>query len=126
MALSVLPALVILLVDRRLRLAPVWKEFVLAGALALLLSAVLWVPVAHFWPNLGKDTDPGFQSAQPIFYSALNLVINNVDFYYTTDLGKLPYPYLYTNYIGAGAGAAGAGRAAARAARAHGVCYFSF
>jgi len=99
-ALSVLPALAVLLIQRRLRLAPVWKEFALAGGLAILLSAVLWLPVAHFWPNLGKDTDPTFQSAQPLGATALNLVINDANFYYDSTLGKQPYPYLYIDYIG--------------------------
>ncbi len=99
-AISVLPALAILLVGRRLRLAPVWKEFALAGALAVLLSAVLWVPLAHFWPNLAKDTDPSFQSAQSLAATPLNLIINDPNFYYDTRLGKQPYPYLYLNYTG--------------------------
>lgn len=100
MALSVLPALAILLLDRRLRPVPVWREFALAGSLALLLAGVLWVPLLHFWPNLDKDTDLAFSSAQAIDYTPLNLVISDANFYYKSGLGMQPFPYLYTNYIG--------------------------
>src|SRR5450759_2521761 len=100
MALSVVPALAILLLDRRLRLVPIWREFALAGGLALLLAGVFLVPLIHFWPSMDKDTDPQFQSAQPLDYTPLNLVIHDADFYHSSSLGNQPFAYLYANYIG--------------------------
>jgi len=99
--LSLGPALFVLLIDRFGRLRPVWREFVLAGSITLLLASTLLVPLAHFWPNFAKDIDLTFKSTQPLAYTPLNLVINDPTFYFTDNvLGKLPYPYLYTNYIG--------------------------
>jgi hypothetical protein len=99
--LAILPALLVLLVDKRLRLRPVWKEFALAGAIALLVAAVLWVPALHFVPLLEKPVDPGtFSSAQALPYAPLNLVINDYIFYTTTALKPLAWPHQYVNYIG--------------------------
>lgn len=99
--LNIFPALLILVIGDKPRFQALWKEFILAGLLGLLLTAVLLVPLAHFWPNLAKDTDPNFLSAQPLAYSPVNLVIDDPDFFYMDKiLGKQPYPYLYTSYIG--------------------------
>jgi hypothetical protein len=82
--------------DRRARM-----RAALAGlGLAVLLAAVFLVPLIRFWPRFGKDADPTFHSAQPLSYVPLNLVISEVDFYQNTSLGKLPYGYLYLNYVG--------------------------
>jgi hypothetical protein len=80
--------------------SPLWKNYVLAALIALLLAAPLLVPLTHFSPNFVKDADPQFRAAQPLFYIPLNLVTDNPDFYRGEALGKLPYPYLYTLYIG--------------------------
>jgi hypothetical protein len=59
--LGVVPALVVFMVDTQTwRFDPIWKKLVLVGFLALLLSAVLIVPLLHFYPNLEKFTDDGF------------------------------------------------------------------
>ena len=100
LAMAILPAFLIFMFDSRLRLKPVWKEFLLAGILTLLLSAILLVPLLHFYPNTLKETDPAFAIAQPLAYVPLNEVINDVSFYYNTSLKLVPYPYLYANYIG--------------------------
>lgn len=100
LALSVLPALLIFMFDWQLRIRPVWKEFLLAGGLAILLAGVLLVPLVHFYPNVVKDTDPAYTTAQNIGYIPLNLVIDNQDFYYSTSLKNVPYPHFYANYIG--------------------------
>jgi hypothetical protein len=100
---AILPAFLVYLLDADGKLRPVrpfLREFLLAGGLALLLAAVFLVPLAHFWPNFGKDVNFDFGWAQPIQYLPLNFVNNNVDFYYTDALGKLPYPYLNMNFIG--------------------------
>jgi hypothetical protein len=100
MAFSVLPALILLLLDRNWSLRPVWKEFALAGGLAVLLAGVWIVPLLHFWPNIDKATDPNFGSAQPLAYLPLNLVIGDSDFYSNASLDKQPFAYLYANYVG--------------------------
>jgi hypothetical protein len=72
----------------------------LAGGLGLLLSGVFLVPFAHFLPQFGKDLDPTFASAQPFKYVPLNLVINELDVYLKQTLHTIPYPYLYTTFVG--------------------------
>lgn len=99
---AVLPAFVIFLFDEKLRIRPLWREFVLAGVLAVLLTAVLWVPVLHFWPHYSKPFDASFSSSQPIKYSPLNLVIDDVGFFRSEALGKKPLPSFYMSYIGWG------------------------
>ncbi len=99
---SIIPAFAILMVDDQLRIRSVWREFVLTGVLALLLAGPFVIPFLHFWPQFGKDMDFDlvFPSVQSLEYIPLNFVIRNLDLYYTDQLGKLPYPYLYLNYIG--------------------------
>lgn len=77
-----------------------WKEFALAGLIAMLIAAILWVPIAHFWPNWDKHVDLGMGSVQPLQYLPLNLVINDYAFYDTTALNKTTVINLYLNYIG--------------------------
>lgn len=99
-AFSVLPAVILFFVDKRLQLRPVWKEFLLAGLLALLLAAPFLVPFAHFASEFGKEIDPFFKSVQPFKYVPLNYVIDDPSFYFDDDLHKIPIPYLYLNFIG--------------------------
>lgn len=99
-AIAILPALAVFLADERLKLRAVWKEFVLAGLLALLLAGPFIIPFVHFWPEFGKELDPEFSAAQPIEYIPLNFVVNDKDFYWNPLLGKQPHAYLYMNYIG--------------------------
>lgn len=99
--LASLPALALILITRKLGLLPSWKALAIALGLSLLLASPFFVPLAHFLPQLGKDTDPTFASVQPLRYLPLNLVINDMSYYYSGDvLSKQPYPYLYTLYIG--------------------------
>ncbi len=101
LALAILPAFLVLLVDGRLRLRPVWKEFALAGGIAVLVAAVLWVPVLHFGPNLTKPSgEISFPAAQSLAFQPLNLVINDHVFYGTTGLKPLTWPHFYEDYIG--------------------------
>ena len=100
LAFCILPAFCVFLFDSRLRISPLWKEFAIAFGLAILLSAVFWVPLIHAWPQFAKDADPKFGSAQPIEYAMLNLVIRDVRFFRTDALLKQPFPFLYVNYIG--------------------------
>ncbi len=76
------------------------RRYALAGVLAALFAAPLLLPLFHFMPNYTKYTDPQFESGQPFAYVLFNLVIDDPDFYSTRELGKLPYAYLYGNYVG--------------------------
>jgi hypothetical protein len=99
--LATIPALLIILLDRKLKLRPVWKKYVVAGGIAVLLTAPLILSVLRFSPKFGKFTDPEFSSTQPIEYLPLNLVITDLDYYrHQTVLEKLPAPAPYNLYIG--------------------------
>ena len=98
--IAIFPAFIIYLFDDDLKVRPIWKEFLLSGILAILLASIFLVPMLHFWPNFGKDTEPNLAWVQPLEYIPLNFVIRDIDFYYTPELSKLPYPYMNVNYIG--------------------------
>lgn len=76
------------------------KGFLASGCSAFLMTAILWAPVLYNIRFFAKDIDPTFSSLQPLEYLPLNLVIRDIPYYYTGSMGRLPYPYLYTNYIG--------------------------
>ena len=99
--LSILPAFFVCFISEGSRRRRLLKAVMLAGTLAVLLTASFWLPLLHFMPNFAKDTDPFFRSVQPLEYLPLNLVIRDLAFYYNSQmLGRLPYPYLYVTYIG--------------------------
>ncbi|MGQ9683864.1 MAG: hypothetical protein ACUVX9_15120 [Anaerolineae bacterium] len=98
--LNVLPASLLLLLDRHGRLRPQWRDLVLALGLAVLLAAVYWVPMLHYLPQFVKDADPAFKTAQPLEYLPLNLVIRDHAYFRTETLGRAGFPFLYANYIG--------------------------
>ncbi len=100
LALGVLPALGIFLLDERLKPEPLWKEYLIAVILALLIAAVFLVPLGSFMPNFAKDLDDTFNAAQPLQYTPLNLVIENKAVFESTTLTNQPWPYLYLSYIG--------------------------
>jgi hypothetical protein len=100
LALAILPALFVLLVNGRIPFRQVGKEFLLAGVLAFMLAGVFLVPFLHFYPHWAKEMDPGFPAAQPLEYEVLNLVIRDADFYRSESLNKYPFPFYYSNYIG--------------------------
>jgi len=85
---------------KKLSLRPAWRWFVLAMALAILVGSVLLVPLARHLPNMSKDGDVTFSSAQPLRFMLLNLVIDDPDYHFSEILDKHPYPYLSNNYIG--------------------------
>ncbi|MBL8090539.1 MAG: hypothetical protein KF758_12705 [Anaerolineales bacterium] len=78
----------------------IWKNYFVAAGIALLLAAPFLVPFLHFSPNISKWMDANFISAQPLSYFVLNLVIDDIRYFYSDVMGKFPYPYLYTLYIG--------------------------
>ena len=97
---GVLPALLFLFFDDEKKWTPLWKDYLLAFGLALLLAAVFLVPLIHFSPNFVKHTDPDFKSAQPLSYLPLNLLIDDWEYHQSDVMAKLPYPHLYALYIG--------------------------
>ncbi len=94
------PAFLFFIMDEELRLRPLWREYALAVGLSLLLAGAYLVPVLHFFPNIYKETNPAFTTAQPLEYIPLNLVIRDGNFMRAEVLGKLPFPYMYNLYIG--------------------------
>lgn len=94
------PSLVLLLLDKNFKVHPIWKKYVSAILLSILLAGVFLVPMLHFFPEIQKDVDPNFNSAQSLDNLLLNLFIRDWDYMNSTVLGKLPYPYLYNIYIG--------------------------
>jgi hypothetical protein len=76
------------------------RQYGIAAVLALCLSAVFLVPFLHFLSQFVKDIDQKFGSAQPLAFVPINLVIDDEMFYRSESLFKLPYPYLYVNYVG--------------------------
>lgn len=100
MVLAVFPSFLVFLLDGTPRAASLSKGFALAGLLAILLAAILWVPFLHYLPEFTKDMDPSFRAVQTIEYAPLNLVIRDMDYYKSEALGKQPFPFVYANYIG--------------------------
>jgi hypothetical protein len=98
--IGVIPATIFLLFDDTKRIKPIWKDYLLATGMALLLASPFLIPFLHFSPNFAKPMDPEFTSAQPLAYLPLNLVIDDMKYYQGDILGKLPYPYMYNLYIG--------------------------
>lgn len=96
----ILPAALIFIIGENKNLVRHWSSYVLAGGLGIMLAAPFLLPLIHFSPNIGKEVDTDFGAAQPLRYLVLNLVIDDVPFHFTEILGKLPYPYLYSLYIG--------------------------
>jgi hypothetical protein len=99
--LGILPVFVLFFIDKgKWKTYAGWKNYLLAAGIAFLLSAPLLLPLAHFSPNIAKYMDPEFKSVQPLSYFVLNLVIDDAGYFNSDVMGKFPYPYLYTLYIG--------------------------
>jgi hypothetical protein len=98
--IALVPAFQFMIIDKNWKLRPVWREYLLAGLLSIMLAGFFLIPLLHFAPNIEKFTDPDFGSAQTLAYIPLNLVVRDWDFMNAEILGKLPYPYLYNLFIG--------------------------
>lgn len=99
--LSIVPAFLVLALLATREKPFDWKRFAFAIGLALLFTAFFLLPLFRFLPSWMKNGDPAFQSAQPIAFLPLNLVINDWEFLRSPLLEKLPdHVYFYTNYIG--------------------------
>ncbi len=100
MLVTILPVFAIFLLDERFRLNSLTNKFLLAGLLALMLSATFLLPLLHFLPSFAKEGDAYFTTTQPLEYLPINLVVHDDGFFRLMTLGKQPYPYLYSNYVG--------------------------
>ncbi|MDW8326273.1 MAG: hypothetical protein RMK99_06875 [Anaerolineales bacterium] len=100
LVLVLVPALAALLLTSNLKLRAVWREFALAGFLALALSGIYLVPLLHFLPQTGKWLDPNFSAAQTWSNTLLNLLIDDPGYYYSEVSGRPPHPSVYANYFG--------------------------
>ncbi len=94
------PAILLLIPWDVERLPLLAKQLGFAALLATLLAAPLLVPFLHFMPEFSKFIDPELKVGQPLTYVLFNLVIRDVAFYTTDIFDKLPFPFLYINYIG--------------------------
>ena len=122
MVLGIAPAALILVAQRGVRLGRSWKEFALAGLLAIVLAGVFLVPLAHFAPFIDKHTDPDLAAAEPLEYVPLNLVIHDEDYYAGEYARRLVLPAMYMNYVGwipVGLGAVAVCRARKERRRVH-------
>lgn len=97
MVVAALPVFLIFLFDRHLRIQPAWKDFLLAGILAVLMAGVFLVPFLHFMPNFVKDADNNLSNYQTLEYLPLNLVIHDMNIYKSSHLGH--DGNVYTNFI---------------------------
>ena len=100
---AIAPAYLVFLLfpaDDRPRPRALLRELGVALLVAALFSAVMWVPVVHFWPKFVKELDPNIPGRQNIAYLLFNLVIKDYAYFHSTILEKLPYPFMYINYIG--------------------------
>jgi hypothetical protein len=98
--LGTAPAIVLLWRGEWSHLWLIFRRYALALLIAILLASPFLVPFLHFSSQFAKPTDELFQSGQPLPYLILNLVINDRQYFYSTELDKLPYPYMYVNFIG--------------------------
>jgi hypothetical protein len=98
--LLTIPAFGFLLIDQDWKLNPLWKKYVVAAGLAILMTSVFIIPVmANRW-NIDKSINPDFSTVQQLKFSLLNFVIDDFGFFQTDVLGKSAIPYLYINFIG--------------------------
>lgn len=86
--------------DLRSGLRPVWREFARTAALALLLTGILWVPLANNLPLLTKDTEPEMLGAQPLGHIHRDFLISDVEYFIQPGPGRQAFPAMYAHYIG--------------------------
>ncbi|MBN1265819.1 MAG: hypothetical protein JXA25_10020 [Anaerolineales bacterium] len=95
-----IPACAFLIFDSKMKLKPVWRTFMLAVVIALLLAAVFLVPFLHFSPHFSKFIDANFGIAQPLKYLPLNFLIDSHEFFFNETLNKSSFPALHTLFLG--------------------------
>lgn len=100
LTLSIIPAFLIFLPRREPSFKHLWKEYLLAGFLAFLIAGIFLIPMIHFFPNVAKSEDSSFGIAQPLKYIPLNQLIDDVSFFYSSELKQYPFPTLYATFLG--------------------------
>jgi hypothetical protein len=98
--LLTLPSLGFILLDQDWKLNPLWKKYAVAAGLVILMTSVLTIPVIVNGWNIDKYKDPYFSTVQPLKYSLLNFVIDDLNYFQTEVLGKPAIPSLYINFVG--------------------------
>jgi hypothetical protein len=96
--ICLLPLCLIFMVNNAYKLMPIWKEFCIAAAVGVCISAVFWLPSLSMVWIISKPAQ--ILINQPLEYLPLNLVIRDMNFFLSDVLHKLTYPELYINYIG--------------------------
>jgi len=98
----IFPGLILFLFTSRLKRRPLLKSFLVAGLIAVLLTAILWVPLLHFWPNFIKPTtDTAFASMQSLEQLITNLVIADRNHYLLLEsLSQPGSASWFADYIG--------------------------
>jgi hypothetical protein len=76
------------------------KDYALVLGLAAMIAGVFLVPFLHFLPQMYKDSDPGLRNFPPLETIPLSLVIRDLNYYRTPNLGSNPYLYTHMNTIG--------------------------
>ncbi|GIV63433.1 MAG: hypothetical protein KatS3mg045_0772 [Bellilinea sp.] len=82
------------------RLNALAGKFLLGGGSGNFIECSIFGAPSAFSAELCKDTDAYFTTTQPLEYLPLNLVVREDAFFRSNVLGKQPYPYLYSNYVG--------------------------
>ena len=95
-----LPVFGLIVAGDRGRTLLILRETVLAGALGALLAAPFLVPFLRFYPRSSKELTSTFESAQPVRYAVLNLVIDDWEFFRNDLLDKVAFAEWYYVYIG--------------------------
>jgi len=98
--LGIFPAFLIFMIGRVEQFTNLWKEYLLAGFLGVLIAGVFLIPMLHFYPNILKYEDSEFTEVQLLKFIPLNHLIDDVSFYNNNSLKPVPYPYQYTNFLG--------------------------
>jgi hypothetical protein len=95
-----LPAIIFLILKSKDNMKLIFKNYLYAAFIAILLTAPLLLPYLMSASQFTKFTDPNFIHIQPIKYAPLNLIIDDLEFFKSDVLEKYPYPNLYVNFIG--------------------------
>ena len=101
--LWIAPACLFLFTNGKDKSGPVWKKFIVAFALAILLAGLFIAPFIHSLNRIAKSgIEFDFRFAQPFSYLPLNLIIGEADFFRNINniLGRSTGPSISVLYIG--------------------------
>ncbi len=98
--LTWIPAALVLFFREKIAGRPFYLRVLQAIGISILLAGLLFVPLAHFYPNFAKYTDQELSIYQSLGYIPFNLVIRDLVFLNSDALAKAPFLYVNANYIG--------------------------